>query len=61
MNGRERQAPRQERPCEQGDRPAEDHPQAQAAQCPGGGGAPETGHEGEYPPEEAPAAGRQER
>jgi len=45
MNERKRTAPQEKRPCEAGDRPTEDHPQAQAAQWPGGGGAPETGDE----------------
>ena len=52
MNERKRPAPQEERQGEPGGQPLEDHPQAQAAQWPGGGGAPETGHEGVQPREE---------
>jgi hypothetical protein len=37
------------------DAPVPDHPQAQAAQWPGGGGAPETGSDDETPTDKAAA------
>jgi hypothetical protein len=61
MSDLNRSAPQDATPRPRGDCVNDlDHPQAQAAQLPGGGGAPETGSPGEFPPEEVTSAGQQE-